>query len=102
MSFVDSACLSAEEATEYCTSKHSGKINLLVAEREKLDADVLIVGAGPAGLACALRLSQLFHDNRVSLGLVVGLEYKDPLCGMYSLVASVFGRIEWPPSMCAT
>ena len=28
-------------------------------ERERLDADVLIVGAGPAGLACALRLSQL-------------------------------------------
>lgn len=28
-------------------------------ERERLDADVLIVGAGPAGLACALRLAQL-------------------------------------------
>ena len=28
-------------------------------ERERLDADVLITGAGPAGLACALRLAQL-------------------------------------------
>ena len=28
-------------------------------ERERLDADVLITGAGPAGLACALCLSQL-------------------------------------------
>jgi flavin-dependent dehydrogenase len=27
----------------------------MTIERERLDADVLIVGAGPAGLACALR-----------------------------------------------
>ncbi len=33
-------------------------------ERERLDADVLIVGAGPAGLACALRLAQLIEANR--------------------------------------
>ncbi|HVB35097.1 MAG TPA: electron transfer flavoprotein-ubiquinone oxidoreductase [Patescibacteria group bacterium] len=31
----------------------------MAIEREQLDADVLIVGAGPAGLACALRLAQL-------------------------------------------
>jgi electron-transferring-flavoprotein dehydrogenase len=35
-------------------------------EREKLEADVLIVGAGPAGLACALRLSQLIEQNAAS------------------------------------
>jgi len=33
------------------------------AEREQLEADVLIVGAGPAGLACALRLAQLFEEH---------------------------------------
>ena len=32
-------------------------------EREKLEADVLIVGAGPAGLSCALRLAQLLQSR---------------------------------------
>ena len=31
--------------------------------REKLDADVLIVGAGPAGLACALHLARLIRAH---------------------------------------
>ena len=34
--------------------------------REKLDADVLIVGAGPAGLACALHLSRLIRQHNES------------------------------------
>lgn len=32
--------------------------------REILDADVLIVGAGPAGLACALHLTQLIREHQ--------------------------------------
>ena len=35
-------------------------------ERERLDADVLIVGAGPAGLACALHLSHLIAQHNPS------------------------------------
>jgi len=35
-------------------------------ERERLDADVLIVGAGPAGLACALHLSQLIAQHNAA------------------------------------
>ena len=35
-------------------------------ERERLDADVLIVGAGPAGLACALHLSQLISKHNAA------------------------------------
>ena len=34
--------------------------------RERLDADVLIVGAGPAGLACALHLSRLIAQHNAS------------------------------------
>jgi electron-transferring-flavoprotein dehydrogenase len=34
--------------------------------RERLDADVLIVGAGPAGLACALHLARLIRQHRES------------------------------------
>jgi electron-transferring-flavoprotein dehydrogenase len=32
-------------------------------EREKLEADVLIIGAGPAGLSCALHLSNLIEQH---------------------------------------
>jgi electron-transferring-flavoprotein dehydrogenase len=35
-------------------------------ERERLDADVLIVGAGPAGLACALHLSRLIAQQNAA------------------------------------
>ena len=38
------------------------------AEREKLEADVLIVGAGPAGLSCALHLAHLIKKHNEAGG----------------------------------
>src|SRR6202162_5620929 len=40
----------------------------MAVERERLDADVLIVGAGPAGLACALHLSRLIAQDNAAGG----------------------------------
>src|SRR5713226_4562886 len=38
----------------------------MTVQREQLEADVLIVGAGPAGLACALHLSNLIKTHNDS------------------------------------
>src|SRR5215813_4758508 len=32
-------------------------------ERPQMEADVVIIGGGPAGMACALRLSQLIDEH---------------------------------------
>src|SRR5215475_7362246 len=38
----------------------------MTIQREQLEADVLIVGAGPAGLACALHLANLIRTHNAS------------------------------------
>src|SRR6202045_3291092 len=38
----------------------------MAIQREQLEADVLIVGAGPAGLSCALHLANLIKQRNAS------------------------------------
>ena len=38
----------------------------MTVQREQLEADVLIVGAGPAGLSCALHLANLIKKHNAS------------------------------------
>jgi electron-transferring-flavoprotein dehydrogenase len=63
-----------------------------MSERETLDTDVLIVGAGPAGLSCALRLSQLVQsrpgDSPLPADNVYILEKAEEL-GAHSLSGAV-------------
>src|ERR1700682_2451819 len=40
----------------------------MTVQRERLEADVLIVGAGPAGLACALHLANLIKRHNETVG----------------------------------
>lgn len=39
--------------------------------REEMNYDLLIVGAGPAGLASAIRFKQLAHDHQIDLSVAV-------------------------------
>src|SRR6195256_437706 len=44
----------------------------MTVQREQLEADVLIVGAGPAGLSCALHLANLLKKQNESGGAANG------------------------------
>src|SRR6185312_6394765 len=64
-------------------------------ERPQMEADVTIVGAGPAGLACALRLSQLidqynrrYPDSQLSKENIYVLEKAREL-GQHNLSGAV-------------
>ena len=73
-------------------------------QREVMEYDVIIVGAGPAGLACAIRLKQLKPD------LLVAVIEKSAEVGAHILSGAVIepgpldellpGWLDKPPPVC--
>jgi electron-transferring-flavoprotein dehydrogenase len=59
-----------------------------VPEREVLEVDVLIVGAGPAGLACAIQLQRLLAAKGISDKTILVLEKAEEI-GYHTLSGAV-------------
>ena len=65
-------------------------------ERETLDVDVVIVGAGPAGLAAAYRLAELIkaHNESASASIAFRLSRRP-------MMPALAEKSIWPTSSCA-
>ncbi len=63
-------------------------LNVSEAERETLEVDVLLVGAGPASLACAIHLRRLFAEKGLEDKTVLVLEKAEDI-GYHTLSGAV-------------
>jgi len=63
-------------------------LNVRDVAREELEVDVLLVGAGPATLSCAIRLQQLLREKGVEDKMILVLEKGEEI-GHHSLSGAV-------------
>jgi electron-transferring-flavoprotein dehydrogenase len=63
--------LSGKDNNDNGSGSGAGKANDTAIQRESMACDVAIVGAGPAGLASAIRLKQMARDNHVEISVIV-------------------------------
>src|SRR5690625_2711520 len=75
---VAASCIALYTAHQTLTRLHPVSVNLptlrlkeTFVEREAMEVDVVIVGAGPAGLSTACRLAQASQENGQELSIVV-------------------------------
>jgi len=69
---------------------HSNGVSLNVSgvEREELEVDVLLVGAGPASLACAIHLQRVLREKEIEDKTVLVLEKAEDI-GYHTLSGAV-------------
>ena len=70
------------------STKHDWHLNVEGVEREELPVDVLLVGAGPATLACAIHLTRLLAERGIEDKTLLVLEKAEDI-GYHTLSGAV-------------
>jgi len=67
-------------------------LNVRDVEREELEVDVLLVGAGPATLSCAIHLSKLLAEKGIEDKMILVLDKAEEI-GHHTLSGAVMNPI---------